>query len=230
LKTVYDGQGMSFYAHAEQIPLVHKLPWVAARINGLFTWKTILLINPFPAGDVNLGHEKKCERSHATMNSKRVLIPLDLMRSPCDALIFARNMAADQPVSVTLLYVLNLNIVAPGRQIYDELCVESERALQRLAKFFFGAEWAAHVVVRVGAPHEEIVAEAKAESADLIILSGPERRSWKHLLHSGTTQKIIDASPCPALVLPRIPKKTPPRAAVPLAEDIVPAGVVSSAA
>jgi nucleotide-binding universal stress UspA family protein len=221
---------MSFYDHGEQVPLVHKVRLVAARVNGLFMWKTILLINPFPPRDINLGHEKKCERSHEIMNSKRVLIPLDLMRSPCDALIFARNMAVDQPVSVTLLYVLNLNIVAPGRQIYDELCVESEKALQRLAGFFFGAERAAHVVVRVGAPHEEIVAEAKAESADLIILSGPERRSWKHLLHSGTTQKIIDASPCPALVLPRIRKKTPQKAAVPLAEDIVPAEVVLPAA
>jgi nucleotide-binding universal stress UspA family protein len=156
-----------------------------------------------------LAHEKKSERSLTIMNSKRVLIPLDLMRSPCDALIFARNMAADLPVSVTLLYVLNLNIVVPGRQVYDELCAESEVALRKLARFFFGEERAAHVVVRVGAPHEEIVAEAKAESADLIILSAPERRSWKKLLRPGTTQKIIDGSPCPALVLPRSRKKTP---------------------
>jgi nucleotide-binding universal stress UspA family protein len=141
------------------------------------------------------------------MNSKRILIPLDLMRSPCDALIFVRNLATQSPVCVTLLYVLNLNIVAPGRQVYDELCAESEAALRRLARFFFGADGAARVVVRVGAPHEEIVAEAKAEAADLIILSGPQRRSWKQLLHPGTIQKIIDASPCPALVLPRSRKQ-----------------------
>jgi nucleotide-binding universal stress UspA family protein len=141
------------------------------------------------------------------MNIKRVLIPLDLMRSPCDALVFAQNMAADSPVCVTLLYVLNLNIVPPTPQIYDELCAESEEALKKLARFFFGSDQAAHVVVRVGAPHEEIVAEAKKESADLIILSGPERRAWKQLLRPGTTQKIIDASPCPAVVLPRSPKK-----------------------
>ena len=50
------------------------------------------------------------------MNIKRILIPLDLMRSPCDALVYVRNMAADSPVCVTLLYVLNLNIVPPGTE------------------------------------------------------------------------------------------------------------------
>ena len=152
------------------------------------------------------------------MNSKRVLIPIDLMRSPCDALVFARNMAADLPVNVTLLYVLNLNIVTPGGQIYDELCRESEAALRKLAKFFFGTDRAARIVVRVGAPHEEIVAQAKAESSDLIVLSGPARRSWRRFLRLGTAQKIIDASPCPALVLPRRPKTAAQRPALQAAD------------
>jgi nucleotide-binding universal stress UspA family protein len=166
-----------------------------------------------------------------TMKNKRVLIPVDLMRSPCDTLIFARNMAADLPVCVTLLYVLNLNIVPPTRQIYDELCTESEAALRKLARLFFGADRAAHVVVRVGAPHEEIVAEAKAEGSDLIILSGPQRRTWKRFLRPGTTQKIIDAAPCPAVVLPRSLKMTPSRSSVPaVAEEARPAEALLPAA
>lgn len=149
------------------------------------------------------------------MSVKRILIPLDLMRSPCDALVFARNMAADHPVCVTLLYVLNLDIVVPtGRQVYNELCAESEAALRKLARFFFGTDGAVRVVVRVGRPHEQILAEAKAESPDLIVLSGPKPRRWKQLLRLGTVQKIIDAVSCPAVVLPRLKKKashnTPP--------------------
>jgi nucleotide-binding universal stress UspA family protein len=164
------------------------------------------------------------------MNIKHVLIPVDLMRSPCDALIFARTMAADSPICVTLLYVLNLNIVPPGRQIYDELCAESEAALRKLARFFFGTDRAARVVVRVGAPHEEIVAEAKKESADLIILSGPERRTWKRFLRPGTTQKIIDASPCPAVVLPRGLKMAPQSSHVPIVVEESPIEAVLPAA
>jgi nucleotide-binding universal stress UspA family protein len=131
-------------------------------------------------------------------------------------------MAADSPVCVTLLYVLNLNIVPPVRQVYDELCAESEAALKKLARFFFGNDLAARVVVRAGAPHEEIVAEAKAESSDLIILTGPERRAWKHLLGLGTTQKIIDASPCPAVVLPRRRKMAPQRPQIPTVTGTAP--------
>jgi nucleotide-binding universal stress UspA family protein len=165
------------------------------------------------------------------MNTKHILIPLDLMRSPCDALVYARNMAIDAPVCVTLLYVLNLNIVAPGRRIYDELCAESEVALQKLAKFFFGTDQAARVVVRVGTPHTEIVAEAKADSADLIILSGPARRSWKRLLRLGTTtQRIIDASPCPAVVLPRHRKMTQPGRQIPAVTEVAPAEALLPAA
>jgi nucleotide-binding universal stress UspA family protein len=146
---------------------------------------------------------------------KRVLIPLDLIRSPIDALVFAKKMAADCPVCVTLLYVLNLNIVPPGKQIYEELLAESEVALRKLARFFFGRDNAARVVVRVGAPEEEIVAEAKTESTDLIILTGPKHQAWKKLLRLGTTQKILDASPCPALVLPRGLKKVPESPSIP---------------
>ncbi len=164
------------------------------------------------------------------MKMKRVLVPLDLMRSPCDALVYARNMAADCPVCVTLLYVLNLNIIPPSRQIYDELCAESEAALRRLAKFFFGTDRAARIVVRLGAPDEEIVAEAKAESSDLIIMSGPKRRTWKQLMRLGTTQRIIDASPCPALVLPRRPKSAPEIPDVPAETETAPAEVLLPAA
>jgi nucleotide-binding universal stress UspA family protein len=164
------------------------------------------------------------------MNIKNILIPLDLMRSPCDALVYARNMAADSPVCVTLLYVLNSNILSPGQQIYGELCAESEAALRKLARFFFGTDRAARVVVRVGAPHEEIVAEAKAESADLIILTGPKRRAWKHRLGLGTTQKIIEASPCPAVVLPRHRKVAPQWPFIPTVTEATPAEAILPAA
>lgn len=158
------------------------------------------------------------EGNRTNMNAKHVLIPLDLMRSPCDALVFARNLASDSPVCVTLLYVVNLN-VALGRRIYDELCAESELALRKLAWLFFGTDRAVRVVVREGKPHEEIVAEAKAESTDLIILSRPKRHFWNRLFRASTTQRIIDSSPCPAVVLPRGRKSIPHRRDIPAPID-----------
>jgi nucleotide-binding universal stress UspA family protein len=173
---------------------------------------------------------KRYEGSLTKMNIKNILVPLDLVSSPCDALVFARNLAANAPVCVTLLYVLNLNVITPtGRQVCDELCSESERALRKLARLFFGTDRAARIVVRVGAPPQEIVAEAEAASADLIILTAPKRLNWKHLLRLGTTQKIIGAASCPAIVLPRHRKTMGQNPGVPaesdaaLAEALLPA-------
>src|ERR1022692_3727307 len=95
---------------------------VAPALTRFLRERQLFLLTLPRGGAVNLAHEKKYKRSFMTTTMKRVLVPLDLMRSPCDALVYARNMAADSPVCVTLLYVLNLNIVPPGRQIYDELC------------------------------------------------------------------------------------------------------------
>jgi nucleotide-binding universal stress UspA family protein len=195
---------------------------LARALTGFLRGRQLFLLTLPRNGDVGLGREKKCKGNPMKMSIKNILIPLDLMRSPCDALVYARNMAADAPICVTLLYVLNLNIVPPGRQIYDELCAESEAALRKLARFFFGADGAARVVVRVGAPHEEIIAEAKERPADLIILSGPDHRTWKQLLRPGTTQKIIEASPCPAVVLPRHRKAAPQWPSIPTVTEAAP--------
>jgi nucleotide-binding universal stress UspA family protein len=138
------------------------------------------------------------------MKCKHILIPLDLMTSPCDALLAAREMAADQPISVTLLYVVNLNLGAPAQHVYEELCAEGRQALRRVARFFFGSEDCAEIVIRVGAPHKEILAEAKDESPDLVILSSPKHHSrWKELLGLGTARKVIDGASCPVMVVPR---------------------------
>jgi nucleotide-binding universal stress UspA family protein len=119
-----------------------------------------------------------------------------------------------------------LNVVLPSREIYEELRAESETALRRLAGFFFGTDSAVRIVVREGLPHEEIVAEAKEESSDLVILPASKKRSWRHFLCPGTTEKIIDTAPCPTVVLPRnrpvvLPKPADPAAPGPAPERVL---------
>jgi nucleotide-binding universal stress UspA family protein len=161
------------------------------------------------------------------MNAKKILVPIDLMRSPCDALLFARDMAADQPVCVTLLYVLNLNIVTPDARLHDEMVAQGAEALRKLAWFFFGEEGAARTVVRMGLPHEQILAEAREEAADLIVLTGPARPSWRRRLGLGTAQKIIDRAACPAVVLPRGKTPAPRQREAPVGAVTAPFGAIS---
>jgi nucleotide-binding universal stress UspA family protein len=135
------------------------------------------------------------------MRSKHILVPLDLARGPASALVFVQQMAAETPVRVTLLHVIDLNIFPPQPAVTDQLCAESQAALRKLAKLFFGAEQAARIIVRAGHPADEIIAEAKAAAADLIVICGPKSGRLR-LLRRGTTQRVLSSASCPTLVLP----------------------------
>jgi nucleotide-binding universal stress UspA family protein len=141
------------------------------------------------------------------MQGRRILVPVNLPLHSFEALLFAKQMAGEVPLSLTLLHVVRLNIAFESR-VYDELCLESEEALRQIGRRIFGATPGVNVIVRVGKPHEEIVAEAQSASAELILLSTPKPSFWKTLLGEGTVRGVVRAAPCPTLVLPRIWKAT----------------------
>jgi nucleotide-binding universal stress UspA family protein len=136
------------------------------------------------------------------MNSKRILIPLDLRRSTTDALLYLQQAAPESPFCATLLYVVELNIVTPNNRLYQEICAESEAALRNLSMAFLGHENAARVSVRIGRPDEEILAEARASQSELILLASSKPRRWSHPFRSRTVERVVQLAPCPTLVLP----------------------------
>jgi nucleotide-binding universal stress UspA family protein len=139
------------------------------------------------------------------MRTKHILVPLDLVRGPADALVAVQEMVEEAPVRVTLLHIIDLNILPMQKEIADQLRAESEAALQKLSKLFFGAEQAARIVVRLGQPAHEIVAEAKEAEVDLIVMCGPKSRRTR-LFRRGTTQAVVKSACCPTLVLPNVAK------------------------
>jgi nucleotide-binding universal stress UspA family protein len=143
------------------------------------------------------------------MKNKCILVPLDLLRGSPDALEFVQNLAMENPLCVTLLHVVDVNIapILPG--IYDELYAEAEAALRKLAKLFFEADQAARVVVRIGKVSEEIVAEAKAASADMIVLGGSKIPKRFRLVRGRITRHVLRSAPCPTVVLPNSRKVVP---------------------
>ena len=86
--------------------------------------------------------------------------------------VFARvNSFAQRPgVEVELLHVVDLNLAAPDRRVDEELCREAQWHLEQLRAEYVNA--GANVVarVRMGKPGDEILAEAKEQGADLIIV------------------------------------------------------------
>ena len=136
------------------------------------------------------------------MNRKHILIPLDLVRGSAGALVFAQQMALENPLTITLLHVVDLNIAPTISDVDAQLYAESRAALGRLAKLFFGSEQAARIVVRFGKPVDEIVVEAKNEGADMIVLCGPKPAKGLQFFRKRTIQRLLSRVPCPAIVLP----------------------------
>ena len=143
------------------------------------------------------------------MNSKRILVPVNLPKSSFNSLLFAQGLADEVPIHLTLLNVVNLNVARLESRVYNEVCAESEAALKKLAKLFFGDSPSVRINVRVGRPHEEIVAEADAELSELIIMASPKPACWKRFLGLGTVERVVRNARCPTLVLPRVWKITP---------------------
>jgi nucleotide-binding universal stress UspA family protein len=143
------------------------------------------------------------------MKNNRILVPLDLLRGSAGALEFVQDLAMEKPLCVTLLHVVSANIAPIRPAVYDELCAEAEAALRRLAGLFFGNDHATRVVVRTGKVPDEIIAEAAAGAADLIVLCGQKSPKRLSLFRGRTTRRVLSSAPCPTVILPKPEKVTP---------------------
>lgn len=143
------------------------------------------------------------------MHAKRILVPVNLQSEDADALRFIENLSRDVPVYATLLHVVNLNIFRLERRVLDELRHENEQRLRALAKLFFEDGRLPQLRVRLGRPHEEILAEAEAEHAELIVMASPKASRFKWRLSPATVERVVRNAPCPTLVLPRVWRITP---------------------
>jgi nucleotide-binding universal stress UspA family protein len=152
---------------------------------------------------INTAGEHLAANSETPMPARRILIPLDLVHSTIDPLLFVQGIATEMPICATLLHVVAVNLAPTERRVYEELCSEAQAALCKLAKLFFGDGHETRVSVRIGRPHQQIVLEARASLSELIILSGGKPRSWARLFGTGTAERVVRAAPCPTLVLPR---------------------------
>jgi nucleotide-binding universal stress UspA family protein len=136
------------------------------------------------------------------MSVKNILVPLDLLHGKTDTLLYVQQMAAHGPLSVTLLSVVELSILHPDESIYENLCQEAQFSLAKLSRIFFGHEQATRLCVRPGRPDEEIISEAVASNAELILMSGARPRPWHQFFRSHTVDRVVKNAPCPTLVLP----------------------------
>jgi nucleotide-binding universal stress UspA family protein len=136
------------------------------------------------------------------MNGTTILIPVDLGRQHFAGLEFVAALAAELPVAAAVLYVVPLNILPVERRVYDELCRENEERLKALACQFFRDQRPV-VRARIGKAHEQILAEAEAMRAELIVMCGSEARVGRWRFRASTVQRVVSDATCLTLVLPK---------------------------
>ncbi len=121
---------------------------------------------------------------------RRVLCPVDYSTLAESAFAHARALAKKTNAELVVV-----NIVEDIAK--DQSLDEARRALCD----WVGPEAREHCsvreVVRQGASAEQIVAEAKSSSADLVVLGAQPSESLGSMLFGSTTEAVIRGSPCP---------------------------------
>jgi len=133
------------------------------------------------------------------MKPERILVPLDVACCPVEVFQVVNGFAERPGVTVLLLHVVSLNIVAPERRVYEELGCEADWHLRRLAGNCVNPMASILTRVRLGKPAEEIVAAAKEEDADLIVLPMNRGSLWKRMfafLAPQIIRHVIRKAPC----------------------------------
>ena len=116
------------------------------------------------------------------MKPERILLPLDIKRCPLEIFSLVEGFSKRPEVTLTLLHVVDLNIAAPNNRGYEELALEARGYLERLGRRFVHPITSTVVHVRFGRPAEEILEEAEAQKAELIILPTYGPSFWSRLV------------------------------------------------
>lgn len=134
---------------------------------------------------------------------KRILLPVDFSGTSRKALAYAVSFAKQFNADVLLLHVIEPALTTPqmetiparafGRE-HREDCAEELMAWQR--EF----QPVAAAVVREGTPYREIVAFARENGIDLIILGTQGLTGLAHIFGS-TAERVVRQAPCPVLVV-----------------------------
>ena len=169
--------------------------------------------------DVNSRKEDRSEVHPSTNAARRsacapltkvrtILLPLDLTESSGDAFDYAISLAKAWHASIVLLHVVD--VMYPGafldtawkRSFKTKVHRQAREKLDAFAKGASNRFVPIRSVVRHGVPDYEILRLAENLDADMIVLGRRRRGSLSRLVFGSVTHDVIDAAPCPVLVVP----------------------------
>ena len=141
---------------------------------------------------------------------KDVLVATDFSETSASALNYGREFARTFGATLHVLHVIEHAIMpawpeAAGinfMQLEAELGAAAREALDRIVTAEDRAQLNAVTAVRTGnSPAIEIVAYAKAQGIDLILMGTHGRGMMGHFLMGNVAEKVVRIAPCPVLTV-----------------------------
>ena len=134
----------------------------------------------------------------------KIIVPVDGSEYSLKAVETACDLAkAKSPSSLVLVAVaIEIPELSEGRYIYDKMKAQAEAALARAKEVAQKCGVVAEELLATGAsPAEEIVAGAKEQKADLIVIGSRGLAGKTSSFLGSTASKVVTYSPCSVLVV-----------------------------
>jgi nucleotide-binding universal stress UspA family protein len=139
----------------------------------------------------------------------RIVVPTDFSDCAEEAWGLAQRMAGAFDAELLLTHVLvETPLYSEGpftmektRQVFEAARRWATETLEVWAAKARGAGLHVRVVLRTGVPHEEIVALATDEKADLIVIGTHGRGGINRALLGSVTDRVVRLAPCPVLTV-----------------------------
>jgi nucleotide-binding universal stress UspA family protein len=139
---------------------------------------------------------------------RTILVPIDFSECSRKALQYAVPMARQFGSRLILAHVMPVHYFV-GSEFgpvdvpvpEPEIRKNAERALERLCREEIGDAVPVAIRVSRGQPVHELVALARDEAVDLILLSTHGHTGLKHVLLGSVTENVVRYAPCPVLVV-----------------------------
>jgi nucleotide-binding universal stress UspA family protein len=146
----------------------------------------------------------------ASLQLRRILVPIDFSEYSKNALTFAISIAEQFHSELILIYVVEPAIYPADLgfgqvalpNIERELSTRGKAELEQLIASQVKHGVSARSMIRNGKPFLEILAAAKDEDIDLIVIATHGHTGVEHLLFGSTAEKVVKKAHCPVLMVP----------------------------
>jgi universal stress protein A len=137
---------------------------------------------------------------------KRILVPVDFSEPSMKALPYALSLARQFRAELFLVHIVE-QIVYPGDWMIppfpsgDFASESREQLVEKLRNACGDGSAKITPIVRFGRAWQEVVAIAREQDCDMIVLATHGYTGLKHVLLGSVAEKIVRHSPCPVLTV-----------------------------